>query len=398
MLTSILPALLLTLALLIVPMMPAAGQTVSSIVFDSSQSMDGLYVDRDGTLFATGGFVGTDIYRLTLDGDLSVFATGLVGPIHLTQAPSGTYYATEFNVTSATRSYVSEISPDGTVRRFADLKAGASDIVADADGNLYVSHFGYIQTANGRSITEVAGGFVEDFSESGLLSAPVGLDFDDEGNLYAANIFDGRIVKMAPDGTQSLFASLPPLEPFTIGHLIWAGGRLYATYLGASQVWVFEPDGTGRVYAGSGETGQQDGPASEATFIQPNGIAASVTGDTLFVSEYGAPRDRLRMITPAPATDTEGTRRLPQPLRIDAAYPNPFGTATTLNFTLGTPAEVSLTVYDVLGRVVDRVEAGARAAGFHALEWHPPSLSGGTYLLRLSAGRARASRPIVYRP
>ncbi len=48
-----------------------------------------------------------------------------------------------------------------------------------------------------------------------------------------------------------------------------------------------------------------------------------------------------------------------------APYPNPSAGAATLSFTLAESAEVTLTVYDVLGRRVVTLAEGQQAAGEH---------------------------------
>ncbi|MEM9664406.1 MAG: T9SS type A sorting domain-containing protein [Bacteroidota bacterium] len=371
----------------------ASAQVVSSINFNSSQSTDGLYVAPDGQLYATGGYLGNQVYTINPTGGLASYARGFTGPIHLTKSVDGSFYVTDFSPQSTTGT-ISRIAPDGTVSVFANVKAGPSDIVAGADGTLYVTHYGGLNTADGNSISKITpDGTVTDFAVGGLLSAPVGLAMDEEGNLYAANIFDGRIVKVTPDGTQSLFASLTPTSPFTIGHLAWAAGRLYATHLGANQIRVFEHDGTSRVLAGSGAQGRDDGPAEAATFFRPNGIAATATGDTLYVSEYIGPTNRIRMITTA--TNVSAADTPTAPLLTVTSYPNPAETTATIAYSLPEAVSVTLVAYDVTGREVARLAEGVQAAGAHRAEWSLGHLPAGAYLVRLQAGSARATRILL---
>jgi hypothetical protein len=76
----------------------------------------------------------------------------------------------------------------------------------------------------------------------------------------------------------------------------------------------------------------------------------------------------------------------PDALRLDAAYPNPFNPTTTLRFALGHTDDVSLTVYDVLGRQVHRQEYGVLHAGVHHRTLDLGGHSGGIYLVRLRSG------------
>jgi hypothetical protein len=75
-----------------------------------------------------------------------------------------------------------------------------------------------------------------------------------------------------------------------------------------------------------------------------------------------------------------------------ANAPNPFNPRTTIRFTLGEPAAVTLGVYDVSGRLVNELVAGeTRSAGAHEVAWDGRDDAGravasGVYLCRLEAG------------
>jgi uncharacterized membrane protein len=73
------------------------------------------------------------------------------------------------------------------------------------------------------------------------------------------------------------------------------------------------------------------------------------------------------------------------------AHPNPMRGRTTLSFTLPRPQDVSMTVYDISGRLVAEVENGHREAGLQEIVWDGRDANGaevasGIYLCRLDAG------------
>jgi len=68
------------------------------------------------------------------------------------------------------------------------------------------------------------------------------------------------------------------------------------------------------------------------------------------------------------------------------AYPNPFNSTTRLAYSLSREAEVSLEVYDLAGRLTDRLLVGRQTAGDHTVTWSVPRLSSGMYFVRLQAG------------
>jgi flagellar hook assembly protein FlgD len=78
-------------------------------------------------------------------------------------------------------------------------------------------------------------------------------------------------------------------------------------------------------------------------------------------------------------------------LRLESASPNPFSKATEFRFTLPTPGQVSLTVFDVRGRVVRRVLGAELPGGYHRVSWDGRDGKGreieaGVYLCKLEAG------------
>lgn len=76
----------------------------------------------------------------------------------------------------------------------------------------------------------------------------------------------------------------------------------------------------------------------------------------------------------------------PDAFRLDAAYPNPFNPTTTLRFALKHTGEVSLAVYDVLGRQVLAQNLGTLHAGKHHHTLDMSSRPSGTYLVRMQSG------------
>jgi hypothetical protein len=69
-----------------------------------------------------------------------------------------------------------------------------------------------------------------------------------------------------------------------------------------------------------------------------------------------------------------------------AAFPNPFREAATVRFTLAAETDVTVTVYDVLGRAVATLVDGTLEAGTHNAVFEAGTLPAGTYLYRITAG------------
>jgi|GEM_PF-1942894 len=64
-------------------------------------------------------------------------------------------------------------------------------------------------------------------------------------------------------------------------------------------------------------------------------------------------------------------------------YPNPFNAGTTLTFTVPVLQEVSIKVYDLIGRVVEILLNEELSAGSHTLSWTPQNLPSGVYFIQI---------------
>lgn len=81
-------------------------------------------------------------------------------------------------------------------------------------------------------------------------------------------------------------------------------------------------------------------------------------------------------------------------------YPNPFNAGTVLTFELREPGNVSLVVYDVLGRQVARLVDGFQPSGLHEITWdgtddNGATLGSGMYFYRIKAGSFSATKKMT---
>ncbi len=75
---------------------------------------------------------------------------------------------------------------------------------------------------------------------------------------------------------------------------------------------------------------------------------------------------------------------------LDQNYPNPFNPSTTIRFSIGKTAKVSVVLYDVTGREVATLINDVKGAGSYTVEWNGrtnngDSVASGTYLYRMLA-------------
>jgi len=91
---------------------------------------------------------------------------------------------------------------------------------------------------------------------------------------------------------------------------------------------------------------------------------------------------------------------LPISFRVDPAYPNPFNPVTTIPYNLPYRSNVTIKIYDLLGREVRTLVDQTQDAGFKSVSWnaandHGHPVSAGVYLYQVHAGDFVQTRKIV---
>ena len=94
--------------------------------------------------------------------------------------------------------------------------------------------------------------------------------------------------------------------------------------------------------------------------------------------------------TPIDAEDTDVAA-----LELSRPAPNPSSGTVRLALTLPAPADVRLSILDVLGREVAVLSEGRRSSGSHVAEWDARAAAPGVYLVRLVADGSVRTQPLV---
>jgi hypothetical protein len=79
-------------------------------------------------------------------------------------------------------------------------------------------------------------------------------------------------------------------------------------------------------------------------------------------------------------------RLLPISYRLYSNYPNPFNPTTTIQFDLPKPSQVSLDIYDLLGRKIETIVNEKQEAGTHSVIWDGKDRSSGIYFYKIQTG------------
>ncbi|MCH8494695.1 MAG: T9SS type A sorting domain-containing protein [Balneolales bacterium] len=82
----------------------------------------------------------------------------------------------------------------------------------------------------------------------------------------------------------------------------------------------------------------------------------------------------------------ERAEDVPADFRLVGNFPNPFNPTTNIMFELGTPDNVTMEVFNVVGQRVASMQLGMKDAGRHQVTFDAANLSSGVYLVRMQVG------------
>ncbi|HTX17402.1 MAG TPA: T9SS type A sorting domain-containing protein [Bacteroidota bacterium] len=139
-----------------------------------------------------------------------------------------------------------------------------------------------------------------------------------------------------------------PAAPAELAHMVTGIPMSRAFYDGSRMmVSLYDALGTG--------SADRPGGAGEIVYTGPTGVATTVS-------------------------------LIPASMTLEQCYPNPFNPSTTISFSIPRESDVSLVVYDILGREVKTLLHGREKPGVYRLSFDGSRLSTGVYFYRLKAG------------
>ena len=97
-----------------------------------------------------------------------------------------------------------------------------------------------------------------------------------------------------------------------------------------------------------------------------------------------------RVATPL-AEDPE----VPNTFKLSQNYPNPFNPSTTITYTIPKATHVTLDIYNLLGRRVQKLVDKSQTAGSYSVTFNASSLASGMFIYRISAGSQTATKKMI---
>lgn len=94
-------------------------------------------------------------------------------------------------------------------------------------------------------------------------------------------------------------------------------------------------------------------------------------------------------------TDIKNNKNLPLEFKLDQNYPNPFNPTTTIKYHISAGSNVTLKVFDMLGREVAVLVDEMKSAGSYQHKFDASGLASGIYIYRLQAGKFIDSKKLI---
>lgn len=221
------------------------------------------------------------------------------------------------------------------------------NLFVDADNNLYT-----LETDLKKLVKFSPEGQKTVLAADNFLNKNYTLTGDAEGNLFTANRFTGQIFRWEKASGQLYpFAQLPTgslcADGSQVSEIVYANGQLYAASIGLSAIYRIDEVGQVTLLAGTPGVSQYlNDVANKARFVKPVGLAASASGDVLYVSDD----NRIRRIT---GIAQAGIGEAPVTPDQALLYPNPATDRINLRLQNGESGKTAWRLFDQNGRTVE---------------------------------------------
>lgn len=94
-------------------------------------------------------------------------------------------------------------------------------------------------------------------------------------------------------------------------------------------------------------------------------------------------------------TSNDFEEGMPNTFALEQNYPNPFNPTTNIKFALPKTADVTLTIYNMLGQKVNTLINEKMTSGFHVVPFDASNLSSGMYIYRIQAGSFTSTKKML---
>jgi len=261
-----------------------------------------------------------------------------------------------------------------------DFPAPVSGIITDPPGIIQSQFFGYENGYVQADVLSPGKGYWLKVSQNGglILSASAKAQSAKDAYSGGASIIirdaSGAEFRLFALSEQKGFNELPPLPPAEVKDVRFADGT-FATVISEEGEYI---NFQGLSYPISILV--QNSEFLIQYSAKGNDLRSAVKhGEELVISEASANRIHI-----------SGTI-IPSEYSLSQNYPNPFNPETIINYQLKVDGEVSLRIYDVLGREVARLVSAKKDAGWHKTTFNAANMTSGVYFYSIEIKGADGS-------
>jgi hypothetical protein len=124
--------------------------------------------------------------------------------------------------------------------------------------------------------------------------------------------------------------------------------------------------------------------------------APSKTIDLSYIGfgTFNVPGSKTELVSSV--TDVKYAESVPSSFELYQNYPNPFNPSTTISFSIPETGNVSLKVYDIIGREVSTLINEQKNAGSYAVAFNPENIASGVYFYILKFKGMQISHKMLY--
>ncbi len=255
-----------------------------------------------------------------------------------------------------------------------------NDVSAGEDGIIYLSDTGNnniytVNTNNGSYSTLLldagANGLLYEGDKNRLL-------YTDDSPLVGSQI---SAIDLTNNGMNPIYINPPGvqyLDGLTVDHL----GNYYVSAWSDNTVYRYDPNITSSVVASTGYNNVNHSGAADIYYDQVNNI--------LVVPNFNS--NTVDFIPFLQLSTSDEQSSIPSGFRLQQNYPNPFNPTTTIQYDIPNQTQVSIVIYNMIGKKIVELANGTKEAGTHSIKWNGLDYKGnpvsaGIYLYQTQAGQ-----------
>lgn len=101
------------------------------------------------------------------------------------------------------------------------------------------------------------------------------------------------------------------------------------------------------------------------------------------------------LVGSAQAVSVNDNPQAPKEFILSQNFPNPFNASTTIEYDLPKQSDVSIDIFDILGRKMLTLLSGRQSAGSHRVVWNAADVPSGIYFYKIHAGELAQTRKML---